>query len=88
MREKKRQEKETRAEGIELILDEAEIRQLAVAGLDEQLLKHRVLGKDPRFSAKRTQPRFEKPLSSMKKADKVKVVLELAQNHVNDNASA
>ena len=49
--------------------------------------KHQMLGKRPRFSAKRTQPRFEKPLSSMKKADKVKVVLELAQNHINDNAS-
>ena len=88
MHKKKPQEKETHAEEIELILDEAEIQQLAVVGLDEQLLKHRVLGKDPPFSAKQTQPRFEKPLSSMKKADKVKVVLELAQNHVNDNASA
>ena len=83
----KRKEEEIRADGIELILDEARIRKLVVADLDAQIFKHRMLGKDPRFSAKRTQPRFKVPLSKMKKADKTVLLLELVQNHQKDATS-
>jgi len=44
-------------------------------------------GQAPLVLSKMNTTEVWKTPSSMKKADKVKVVLELAQNHINDNAS-
>ena len=57
------------------------IQKLGVVELNKQIFKHRMLGKDPRFSSKQDQLGFEMPISKMKKMDKVKLVLDLAQKH-------